>query len=317
MMCIRALATLLIVAWPSIGIVQTLDPEDPPAIVRTGQSADDRVTIPINIAGKGPWHFIVDTGSQRTVISRELADRLALTANRPVTILSMTGRAQVATVNVPSLSFGSSMMEDVQAPVLEGSNLGAPGLLGLDGLHAKRLILNFRTGKMEISASRRFISRDPDAIIVQAKRRMGQLILLDSKVDGMTVNIVLDTGSNISIGNMALLAKLEKRRKARDLKQASAISVTGDALSGKVGVLGTVQMGRITMKAVPVLFADASPFRELNLQDKPALLLGITTLRAFDRVAIDFGRGKVDFLLPDESAWQQPQLAAAFNGSEG
>ncbi|MBU2016891.1 MAG: hypothetical protein KKB67_10420, partial [Alphaproteobacteria bacterium] len=62
---------------------------------------------------------------------------------------------------------------------------------------------------------------------------------------------------------------------------------------------------------VPVLFADASPFAELGMKDKPALLLGISALRIFDRVAIDFGRGKVDFLLPDASAISQTQLAAA------
>ena len=46
------------------------------------------------------------------------------------------------------------------------------------------------------------------------------------------------------------------------------------------------------------------------MQDKPALLLGISALRVFDRVAIDFGRGKVDFLLPDASALTPTRLAA-------
>lgn len=47
-----------------------LDPDDPPALVHSGPSADDRMTIPIRIGAHGPWHFIVDTGSQRTVVSR-------------------------------------------------------------------------------------------------------------------------------------------------------------------------------------------------------------------------------------------------------
>ena len=54
-----------------------LDPQVPPALVRTA-SLDDRVTIPISIDGKGPWPFVIDTGSQRTVIARDLAQRLAL-----------------------------------------------------------------------------------------------------------------------------------------------------------------------------------------------------------------------------------------------
>ena len=49
-----------------------LDPDIPPTVVRTGPSLDDRVTIPINIDGKGPWNFVIVTGSQRTVIARAL-----------------------------------------------------------------------------------------------------------------------------------------------------------------------------------------------------------------------------------------------------
>jgi hypothetical protein len=70
-----------------------------------------------------------------------------------------------------------------------------------------------------------------------------------------------------------------------------------------------VRLGRVNLNRVPVIFADASPFAELGMQDKPALMLGISALRIFDRVAIDFGRGKVDFLLPDASAPQSLQMA--------
>lgn len=288
-----------------------LDPDSPPAVVRTGPSDDDRLTIPISIGGQGTWHFVVDTGAQRTVISRDLADRLALSEARRVTILSMTGRADVASVDLPPIMFGTSTVRDIEAPVLDGGHLGAPGLLGLDGLQSKRLLLNFRTGRMEISASTRRQRSDPDAIIVQARRRSGQLILLDSTVEGTPVSIILDTGTNISVGNKALLAKLMKRKRAPAVTLASLTSVTGGVLTGEVGVIGSVKMGGATLTGLPVLFADASPFQELKLHDRPALLLGINALRIFDRVAIDFGRGKVDFLIPDQGAIAGAQLADA------
>jgi len=283
-----------------------LDPAVPPAIVRTGPSPDERVTIPIHIDGKGPWNFIIDTGSQRTVIARDLAEQLALPPRANVTILSMTGRTEAETVAVPKLGFGGGTIDDIEAPVLEGENLGAPGLLGL--------LLNFRTGRMEISASggsRRRIAIDPDAIVVEARRRRGQLILLDSEVNGMTVAVMLDTGSHFSIGNLALRDRLIAKKRAPDMAEAVLTSVTGGQLTGQVGRIKSVRMGRVNLIQVPVLFADASPFAELGMKDKPALLLGISALRIFDRVAIDFGRGKVDFLLPDASAISQTQLAAA------
>ncbi len=290
----------------------TLDPTVPPALVQAGPSLDQRVTIPIHIDGKGPWNFIIDTGSQRTVIARDLAERLALPTRSTVTIISMTGRSQATTVAVPRLGFGDDMLDDIEAPVLEGDDLGAPGLLGLDSLHAKRVLLNFRTGRMEISDSsaRHRVAVDPDTIVVQARRRRGQLILLDSEVNGMRVAIILDTGTNFSVGNLALRDRLIAKKRAPAMIEASLISVTGGQLTGQVGRIKSVRMGRVNMIDVPVLFADASPFVELGMQDKPALLLGISALRIFDRVAIDFGRGKVDFLLSDTGALDRTRFAA-------
>ncbi|HUD94329.1 retroviral-like aspartic protease family protein [Sphingobium sp.] len=289
-----------------------LDPDIPPAIVHTGPSPDDRVTIPISIDGKGPWNFIIDTGSQRTVIARDLAQKLALAPRANVIILSMTGRSETNTVAVPRLGFAGSTLTDIEAPVLEGEHLGAPGLLGLDSLHAKRVTLNFRTGRMEIanSGSSRRLSVDPDTIVVEARRKRGQLILLDSDVNGMRVNIMLDTGTNFSIGNLALRDKLLRKKRAPELLTATLTSVTGGTLVGQVGKIKSVRMGRVNLTQVPVIFADASPFKELGMEDKPALMLGISALRIFDRVAIDFGRGKVDFLLPDASAVEKMRFAA-------
>jgi predicted aspartyl protease len=313
-----AIAALL-AFWPGGTLAQeedaALDPDTPPAMVRTGPSGDDRVTIPISIGGQGIWHFVIDTGSQRTVISRDLADRLALGEARRVTILSMTGRADVGSVDLPPILFGKTTVRDIEAPVLEGDHLGAPGLLGLDGLQSKRLLLNFRTGRMEISASSRWQRTDSDAIIVQARRRNGQLILLESTVEGMPVNVILDTGTNISVGNMALLEKLTKKKRAPAVKPASIVSVTGGVLTGQVGIIRMVKMGGAVLTGLPVLFADASPFEELRLHDRPALLLGINALRIFDRVAIDFGRGKVDFMIPDQGSIAGAQLAVVEEGA--
>jgi predicted aspartyl protease len=299
---------MLMFCLPAAG--QPLPAVDPPAIVRTLAASDDRVSIPIHIGGRGPWNFIVDTGSQRTVISRDLADQLALPARRPVTIVSMAGRSEARTVALPRLGYGKEMIDDIEAPVLEADHLGAAGLLGLDSLHAKRLLLNFRTGRMEIGASRPSW-RDPNAIIVEARRRKGQLILLHSDANGLKVNIILDTGTHLSVGNLALRDKLIRKKRAPLMSEVSLISVTGETLTGQLGRIGKIRMGPISLTDLPVMFADAHPFRELGLSDKPTLLLGIQALKMFDRVAIDFGRGKIDFLMPDASALDRQRLASA------
>jgi predicted aspartyl protease len=284
-------------------------PADEPETMHIGQPADERVTIPISIGGAGPWPFVIDTGAERTVISRDLADRLALARGETVTVLGMAGSAIADTVTLPQIGYGRSKVDDIEAPVLEAAHLGAAGLLGLDGLQSKRLLLDFRSGRMTITSSRN-VALNGEAIVVEARRRKGQLILLDSDIDGMAVNIVLDTGTNISVGNMALLERLAAKKQVSQLAPASITSVTGSTLEGPAGIVDEVHMGRVTLSRLGVLFADAAPFTELGLQDKPALLLGINALRIFDRVAIDFGKARVDFLLPDLGAIERARFAA-------
>ena len=49
-------------------------PQDPATSETLGYRADsgERMTVPITIGGRGPFRFIIDTGAERTVISREL-----------------------------------------------------------------------------------------------------------------------------------------------------------------------------------------------------------------------------------------------------
>lgn len=279
--------------------------------VQAGEDEGRRITMPIHIDGKGPFDFIVDTGSERTVISRELARQLALAPDMPVKINAVTGIAQVDTVTIPRLSFGHARIESIRAPVLEAVNLGAPGLLGLDGLESKRLTIDFRRRRMDISDSGEAPPVDTDAIVVRARSRFGQLILVDSQANGEKIHVILDTGSDQSIGNLALLRKLTKRRKIDALKPIEITSVTGDTLMGGWTQVQNVKIGGFGIRNMAVVFADASPFHQLGLDDQPALLLGMDVLRRFDRVAVDFGRKKVFFLLPDGAGSQTAAALAS------
>ena len=43
----------------------------------------ERMTVPVRVSGTGPYRFLVDTGADRTAISRELAARLGEAIDRP------------------------------------------------------------------------------------------------------------------------------------------------------------------------------------------------------------------------------------------
>jgi len=267
-----------------------------------------RMTVPVTIDGGGPYHFVVDTGAERTVISRELADRLALAAGQSVTVLSIAGTSRVDTAIVSDLKLTqsrSSALSDLEAPTIAEAHLGAAGMLGIDSLRTKRVVMDFKKMRMSINDANRPPAKDSDEIVVTARRRLGQLILVDAKADGQKISVIIDTGSAVTIGNPALRARLEKRGKLGPVTPIIITSVTGEQTLADYSSIAHARIGSVTIDTMPVAFTDALIFHRLGLSDKPAMLLGMDVLRGFDRVSIDFANKNVRFILPGD-AWQSP-----------
>ena len=91
--------------------------------------------------------------------------------------------------------------------------------------------------------------------------------------------------------------------------QVELQEVTGEMIMGEYTIVRELEIGGIKLKNMPVVFADSHAFRRLNLDDKPALLLGMNALRSFHRVSIDFQRKKLKVLLPEESALHMKAIA--------
>jgi predicted aspartyl protease len=263
-----------------------------------------RMTVPVTISANGsttgPYQFIVDTGADRTVVSRELADRLDLPNGQTATLHSLTGVRDIRTVVVPTLGLAGRTTENINAPALSQANLGASGLLGIDSLKGRRIIMDFKRKTLTIAAPGERERFDPDMIVVTAKSRFGQLVLVDASVDGVPITVVIDTGAENTIGNSALRAMLAKRQRSLDFFPALLTDVTGGTLPAEVAAAKRIKIGDITLDNVVIAFTDAHPFKKFGLQKKPAMLLGMDTLRGFSRVSVDFGTRTVRFLLPDE-----------------
>ncbi len=114
----------------------------------------------------------------------------------------------------------------------------------------------------------------------------------------------------MSIGNPVLRAKLASRGRLGASTPISITSVTGGETPAVYTSVRQIRIGGVSLKDMPIAFADAQIFHRLNLDRKPALLLGMDALRLFDRVSIDFANHNVRFLMPGD-AWQMPPRLAA------
>jgi len=268
---------------------------------RIGRDAGDRMTVAVRVSGAGPYRFVVDTGADRTVVARELAEHLRLPHGPGATLHSISGMNSIRTAQVNSIEYTAKRVDDINAAVLEGVNIGADGILGTDSLRAQRVQFDFRKNTLSISSSRQSVRDDPGTIVVQARRKSGRLILTDALADGRTVAVVVDTGSDVSIGNMAMEAMLRRKGLMKNSGSIELMSVTGHKITGTYAVLRRLELGGITLHNVAIVFAEAHTFGQLKLADKPAMLMGMNAIRAFEKVSIDFASRKLRILLPEGS----------------
>jgi predicted aspartyl protease len=294
------LSIIALAGAPAAAVAQDAVTASAAQVVDISADRNARMTVPVIIEGKGPYRFVVDTGAERTVISRELARELALSDDGEATLHSMSGTESVSTVLVPSLRVSESAVSNVRAPALSQLHLGASGLIGIDSLRDQRITLDFKAGKMTITPGQRGgggVSRNNDEIVVTARSRFGQLVLVGATVNGRKVDVVVDTGSQVSVGNYALRSMMVSRnKKARPIQ---IIGVTGIRIEGDYGFAREIKLGGATIRNMPIAFADAPIFHTLKLNKRPAMMLGMDALQMFDRVSVDFASKKVKLMLPD------------------
>lgn len=287
-----------------------------PAADTVDTALDDamRMTVPVLINGQGPFQFVIDTGADRTVISAELAERLALKEDGRATLHAMGGKGEVRIVKAASVQVSTNIARNVRAAALPRRNLGADGLLGIDSLKGQRIVMDFVRHTMRVEPSavpEEAIPADGEVIIVTARTRLGQLVMVDADANGQKIWVVVDTGAQNSVANSKLRTLLTRRNRIGEIKPIAMIDVLGRRTAADYTLVNALRIGGVRLGNAAVAFADVHPFKLFDLHKKPSMLLGVESLRAFQRVSVDFSTRKVKFLMPEPS---RPQVAQADYG---
>ena len=260
------------------------------------RKARSRMTVEVRVNGQGPYRFLVDSGADTSVVGLRIARDLRLPIGTPVILNGMTARHIVDRVKVSQLSLGPSTIHNLELPALREGDLGADGMLGIDALVAQRLMMDFEDLAVKVEDARTPARVERGEIVITAHRRRGQLILTEVKAGSLTLDAVVDTGTEITIGNSALRDKLVRRGREK-FYTVPTTGVTGVTVNLELATIGELKLGPIILRNVPVAFADVPPFKVFGLSDTPALLLGTDILETFRRVSLDFQARKIRFQL--------------------
>jgi predicted aspartyl protease len=283
-----------------------------------------RLTTAARINGSGPYHFLVDTGAERTVIADDLARRLALPRGRDVMVEGIVRTEREGLVEIGELEMGSLTCSRLQVPTLPRAMLHADGYLGLDVLDERRVVFDFIAGTLTITNPRGFfaefwtrLTRGANDVSVPTLGDSGRLRSSDCLIDGVHANAFIDTGAEVSIINHVLYADLQRRNASQTLRTTQTLTgVTGGSVVGVTTLLDMVRVGGLIMTFTTAVVADLPVFRVWGLTRRPALLIGMDCLRRCARVTIDYRHKELHFEMasaqlpqPLEAGLPRPPLA--------
>lgn len=292
---VPAMYAMLMMALPSFSPTDPppsrpvpLQPAEEPVPVLFERDWQDRMTIPVSM-GDEVYRFMVDTGAEHSAISAELAVKMGLEDGIQYRVISFGGERLVPSVTVDELTFSNRELSAVPLLAFKEAALGSDGIIGIDQLDRQLVRFDFEAGEMELRPSPKRAPRDRKAVGVLLKERDGRLIVSEAEYDHRRLNVVLDTGSSITIGNQALRERISDEEFSKFL-YLNMLTVTGDLVPIRYGQIENVKIGSMQFDTFPVAFALNQPFDRLGMTDRPALILGMDVLRSFGTLTIDFGR---------------------------
>ncbi len=254
-----------------------------------------RVVAPVTVNGQGPFRFIVDTGANRSVLSQNLAERLGVIATSTGEVHSVYGAAPAPLANVASLEYGRLQLGGGAMPLLQGAVLaGEHGLLGVDGMRGRRLRLDFERDCIEIIPSQN-APRLRGWETIRGQLRFGHLVVAPGRIEGVRVNVLLDTGSDSSLANLALRNAISAHTRRNPTRIDDVVSVSaGPPILLSDGIfIPRMSMGRLEVRGIAAFVGDFHIFDLWQLRDEPTLLIGMDVLSQTRGLAIDYERSVV------------------------
>ncbi len=281
---------------PAATAAALVDPQG--EVITLAEERHNRLTLPVMVEGTGPFAFMIDTGSQATAVTHEIRAAAGLAPAGRAVLVGMASRREVELVDIGRMEFGANSYTNFTAPVLAREHVGADGIIGLDALQDFRVLLDFRKQTISLEDASVKERRSGYEIVVRARSKLGQLLITDALVEGARATVIIDTGAQASLGNMALREKIRARR----AQQVVTTDVNGVDITGELAFVRSLSIEGMALTDVPLTFADTPAFAALGLQDRPVLSIGMQHLALFDRVAIDFERKKIMFDVPADIA---------------
>jgi predicted aspartyl protease len=276
-----------------------LPAEQPYRIAYQGRLATD-----VYIDGQGPFSFLIDTASSRSLIFQHVRDRLGLPQSQPrlLTVYGINDVAQVPPVKPGDVTVAGEAMRNMTLAVLpdEGGD-GPDGILGTDFLARYVVVLDRAAMRLKLLAPGPDAARDYRdwTSIPLTPRPLKNLPVefwyLRTSVNDTDLTALFDLGAVMTMLNWQAAERLGIHQR-RYLQYGPPPEELQDVLGKRAPALRvngmTITLNGRSWPGQFVMVANAPVFDYFDLDEHPAAIVGLDLLGA-NSLAIDFAAGRL------------------------
>ena len=274
--------------------------EETAYVAPTTRDRIGRIMAPVFINGHGPYAFVIDSGASRSVVAPHVAVALGLHTDQDklLELRGVTGTEVVPSVFVNELRAGELALTGQTLPVVTPSVFAdADGILGVDGFAG--MCLNASFVRRTVAILKNGCPRTSNEWArAKGQFRFGGLLVVKARMHGPSrVQAIIDSGAERSLGNLALLNALNLQQKAEDPSTATHVfGATSHRANGSLLTAPTIFLGDLEVADLQVTFGDFDVFRLWNLENEPAIVIGMDVLGTVDALMIDYRRAELRVL---------------------
>jgi predicted aspartyl protease len=285
------LAAMLALSAPAQALLPTQQPYriDP----------QGRLVTDVHIDGQGPFSFVIDTASSRSLMFEHVRARLGLARSQPGQLLvyGINDVADAMPVKPQELRVAGETVSGLTLAVLPAvSSGGSDGVLGVDVLARYFVVLDREKMLLKLLPPGETSARDfrkwSQAELLQRpfKKFAIEFWYLRTRFNGQMLTALFDMGAGFTMMNWRAAERLGAR-KAQFAHYGAPPELLQDVLGKKAPA---VRMEEVTISIAGkewrkqlVIIADAPVFDYFDLEEAPAVIVG-PGLLGDTSLAIDF-----------------------------
>ncbi|HEV2913507.1 MAG TPA: aspartyl protease family protein [Pyrinomonadaceae bacterium] len=249
---------------------------------------DHFVVVSVRLNGEGPFDFMLDTGTNSTIIDLALHGQLALPTSDRISLMTLAGSRTVPRAWLRRVALGAKAVENLEilcGDLRDIRSLDARirGVLGQNFLSQFNYILNYAERRIEFEEDGDEMGRTLRGARLPFEDDEGKIIVRPEPASPKerALRLVLDSGIS-----SLLLFSASSGRLGYDLDFSESLPLKastnfGSSSGMRTGRIRKIRIGGETFRDLPLVLADGDAIRESRTDD------GLLPTRLFRAIYFD------------------------------